>query len=147
MSALRISTDKSELDVDMIHAFLRDQTPWARGIPRDTLERALAGSRCYGAYLDGRQVAFARLVTDEATFAYLCDVFVLPDYRGRGFSRALMRHVFDDPVVAALRRIVLVTTSAHGVYAPLGFTAPEHPERYMELHRPDVYAASPAVPD
>lgn len=90
-------------------------------------------------------MAFARLVTDEATFAYLCDVFVLPDCRGRGYSRELMRHVFDDPVVAALRRIVLVTTSAHGVYAPLGFTAPEHPERYMELHRPDVYAASPAV--
>jgi GNAT superfamily N-acetyltransferase len=136
---LQFSTDKARLDVPMIHAFLRDEAPWAKGISFDVVARAIDGSFCFGAYLGDVQVGFARLVTDYATFAYLCDVFTLPEYRGRGYAKALMDHVFADPLLARLRRIVLVTSNAHALYGPIGFAALEHPERYMELHRPDVY--------
>jgi GNAT superfamily N-acetyltransferase len=136
---LTISSDKANLDIEMIHAFLSRQTAWAKGMPRDTLERAIAGSLCFGGYVGGRQIAFARLITDEATFAYLCDVFVLPDYRGKGYASALMKHVFASPSLTGLRRIVLVTTDAHHVYRPHGFRELANPERYMELHDPDVY--------
>jgi GNAT superfamily N-acetyltransferase len=136
---LTISSDKADLDIEMIHAFLSRQTAWAQGMPRDTLERAIAGSLCFGGYVGGRQIAFARLITDEATFAYLCDVFVLPDYRGKGYASALMKHIFASPSLTGLRRIVLVTTDAHHVYRPHGFRELANPERYMELHDPDVY--------
>ncbi|MET3232785.1 UNVERIFIED_ORG: GNAT superfamily N-acetyltransferase [Burkholderia sp. 1263] len=136
---LTISSDKADLDIEMIHAFLSRQTAWAKGMPRDTLERAIAGSLCFGGYVGGRQIAFARLITDEATFAYLCDVFVLPDYRGKGYASALMKHIFASPSLTGLRRIVLVTTDAHHVYRPHGFRELANPERYMELHDPDVY--------
>ncbi|MGE8509480.1 MAG: GNAT family N-acetyltransferase [Paraburkholderia terricola] len=136
---LTISSDKADLDIEMIHAFLSRQTAWAQGMPRDTLERAIAGSLCFGGYVGGRQIAFARLITDEATFAYLCDVFVLPDYRGKGYASALMKHVFASPSLTGLRRIVLVTTDAHHVCRPHGFRELANPERYMELHDPDVY--------
>ncbi|MEM5457771.1 GNAT family N-acetyltransferase [Paraburkholderia phytofirmans] len=136
---LTISNDKADLDIEMVYTFLSQVTPWAKGMPRETFERAVAGSMCFGGYIDGRQIAFARLITDEATFAYLCDVFVLPDYRGRGHASALMKHVFASPSLQGLRRIVLVTTDAHRVYEPHGFTGLATPERYMELHNPDVY--------
>lgn len=136
---LTISSDKADLDIEMIHAFLSRQTAWAKGMPRDTLERAIAGSLCFGGYVGGRQIAFARLITDEATFAYLCDVFVLPDYRGKGYASSLVKHVFASPSLTGLRRIVLVTTDAHHVYRPHGFRELANPERYMELHDPDVY--------
>jgi GNAT superfamily N-acetyltransferase len=136
-----ISSDKGELDIDMIHAFLRDQAYWSKGIPRNTVERAIEGSVCFGAYVEKTQVAFARLVTDMATFAYLCDVFVLPEHRKRGYGHALMRHIFDSDLLKGLRRIVLVTGDAHELYRPYGFTALASPERYMEIARPDIYAA------
>ncbi|WP_047250286.1 GNAT family N-acetyltransferase [Chromobacterium subtsugae] len=136
---LQISTDKHRLDVGLIHAFLRDHAPWAKGIARATVEQAIAGSLCYGAYLGERQVGFARVVTDLATFGYLCDVFVVPECRGRGYARQLMQRMADEPALGRLRRMVLVTSNAHAVYLPFGFTALEHPERYMELHRPDIY--------
>lgn len=136
---LTISNDKADLDIELVYTFLSQETPWAKGMPRETFERAVAGSMCFGGYIDGRQIAFARLITDEATFAYLCDVFVLPDYRGQGHASALMKHVFASPSLQGLRRIVLVTTDAHRVYEPHGFTGLATPERYMELHNPDVY--------
>jgi GNAT superfamily N-acetyltransferase len=139
---LTISSDKAKLDLDAVYAFLSQETAWAKGMPRETFERAVAGSLCFGGYLDGRQIAFARLVTDEATFAYLCDVFVLPDYRGKGYASTLMTHIFASPSLQGLRRIVLVTTDAHHVYAPHGFKEPANPERYMERHNPDVYTAT-----
>lgn len=134
-----MSSNKADLEMETVYTFLSQQTPWAKGMPRETFERAVAGSLCFGGYIGGRQVAFARLVTDEATFAYLCDVFVLPDYRGKGYASTLMRHVFASPSLKGLRRIVLVTTDAHRVYAPHGFTGLANPERYMELHDPNVY--------
>lgn len=136
---LIISHDKAELDIDMIYTFLSQETAWAKGMPRDTFERAVAGSLCFGGYIGGRQIAFARLITDEATFAYLCDVFVLPPYRGNGIADALMKHIVASPSLQGLRRIVLVTSDAHHVYQPHGFTALANPERYMELHNPNVY--------
>ncbi|MFM0627119.1 GNAT family N-acetyltransferase [Paraburkholderia xenovorans] len=136
---LTISNNKADLDLELIYTFLSQETPWAKGMPRETFERAVAGSMCFGGYIDRRQIAFARLITDEATFAYLCDVFVLPDYRGQGHASALMKHVFASPSLQGLRRIVLVTTDAHRVYEPHGFTGLATPERYMELHNPDVY--------
>lgn len=139
---LTISDDKSALDIEMVYTFLSQQTAWAKGMPRDTFERAVAGSLCFGGYLDGTQIAFARVITDSATFAYLCDVFVLPGYRGQGHASALMKHVFASPMLKGLRRIVLVTSDAHHVYEPHGFTQLAKPERYMELHKPDVYKAA-----
>ncbi|PQV55029.1 GNAT family N-acetyltransferase [Paraburkholderia sp. BL21I4N1] len=136
---LTISNNKADLDVEMVYTFLTQHTPWAKGMPRDTFERAVAGSLCFGGYLDGKQIAFVRLVTDEATFAYLCDVFVLPAYRGQGVASALLKHVFASPSLTGLRRIVLVTSDAHHVYAPHGFTGLANPERYMELHNPAIY--------
>ncbi|MFM0339664.1 GNAT family N-acetyltransferase [Paraburkholderia fungorum] len=136
---LTISSSKADLDIGMIHAFLSQETAWAKGMPRRTLERAIEGSLCFGAYIDGRQIAFARLVTDQATFAYLCDVFVLPEYRSKGYASALMKHIFATLSLTGLRRIVLVTTDAHHVYEPHGFKELQNPERYMELYNPDVY--------
>jgi N-acetylglutamate synthase-like GNAT family acetyltransferase len=138
-SELIVSNDRTLLDIEMVYAFLSQETAWARGMPRDTFERAVAGSLCFGGYIDGKQIAFARLITDEATFAYLCDVFVLPAYRGKGHASTLMKQIFASPSLTGLRRIVLVTTDAHHVYEPHGFTQVANPERYMELHNPDVY--------
>jgi GNAT superfamily N-acetyltransferase len=139
---LRISSDKQELDVDLIHAFLRDHAYWSKGIPRSTVERAIEGSVCFGAYVGTKQVAFARLITDMATFAYLCDVFVLPEHRKRGYGHALMSHLFDSDLLKGLRRIVLVTGDAHELYRPYGFASLANPEKYMEIARPDIYSAS-----
>ncbi|CAE6723679.1 GNAT family N-acetyltransferase [Paraburkholderia haematera] len=136
---LTISSDQSDLDMETIYAFLSKETPWAKDMPRETFDRAIEGSLCFGAYSEGKQIAFARLVTDRATFAYLCDVFVLPAYRGKGVASTLMKHVFASPSLTGLRRIVLVTTDAHHVYKPHGFKELTAPERYMELHNPNVY--------
>ncbi|MCC8395274.1 GNAT family N-acetyltransferase [Paraburkholderia sp. MMS20-SJTR3] len=138
-SELTISTDPGALDLEMVYTFLSQETAWAKAMPRETFERAVAGSLCFGGFADGEQIAFARVITDRATFAYLCDVFVLPAQRGRGHASALLGQVFAHPALRGLRRIVLVTTDAHHVYAPHGFTSLANPERYMELHRPDVY--------
>lgn len=139
---LHISTNKHELDLDMIHAFLHDQAPWSIGIARHTVERAIEGSLCFGAYLGKRQVGFARVITDFVTFGYLCDVFVLPEFQSRGYAALLMQHVVDSDVLQGLRRIVLVTSNAHGLYRRYGFDKLAHPEKYMEVHRPNIYSAS-----
>ncbi len=140
--SLRISSDKRALDIDMIHAFLRDHAYWSKGIPKETVERAIEGSLCFGGYVGDKQVAFARLVTDMATFAYLCDVFVLPEYRGHGYGRALMGHIFESHLLTGLRRILLVTSDAHELYRPFGFQALGSPEKFMEIARPGIYSAS-----
>lgn len=127
-----ISADKARLDFSAIHRWLSEESYWAKGRPREVQERAIAGSVCVGAYApDGAQAAFARVVTDGATFAWLCDVFVFPDHRGRGLGRAVVRAALEHVDV---RRWVLATDDAHGVYAPLGF-APVDPERWMEMRR------------
>ncbi|RQS72591.1 N-acetyltransferase [Burkholderia sp. Bp8963] len=140
-ATLRFSTDKRELDLDAIYDFLHREAYWSIGIPRDVFDRSIDGSLCFGAFVGTRQVGFARLVTDHATFAYLCDVFVLPGERSNGYGRALIDHVFAQEMVQGLRRIMLVTSDAHDLYRPVGFAPPSHPERLMEVRRPDIYAS------
>lgn len=147
MSALRISTDPAAFDRDLIHRYLHDHSYWARGIPRDVVERAIDHSLCFGGFVDARQVAFARMVTDRATFAYLADVFVLPECRGRGYGKQLVAAVLAHPDLLGLRRIMLATRDAHGLYAAFGFAPPAMPETLMERRDPDVYLrAAPMAP-
>ncbi len=136
---LRISADFDDLDLALIHGFLSGESYWAAGIPRDTLERALRNSICFSGHLDDRQVAFARAITDQATFAYLADVFVLPQYRGRGYGRAIVDALMADPRLQGLRRWHLVTRDMQPLYAKLEFTPLSQPERHMQKHDPDVY--------
>ncbi|CAN7265249.1 GNAT family N-acetyltransferase [Pseudoxanthomonas sp. LjRoot143] len=140
MSALRVSTDKAELDLPLIHRFLSTEAYWSLGIPEETVARAVAGSLCFGGHVDGvGQVAFARVVSDFATFAYLADVFVLPAHRGRGYSKQLVAEVMVHPQLQGLRRFMLATSDAHGLYAQYGFDTPARPQTLMEVSRPDIY--------
>jgi GNAT superfamily N-acetyltransferase len=134
-----ISLDPARVDVEAAHAYLSGSY-WAQGIPIDLLRKAIANSLCVAAFHQGVQVGFARAVTDRATFAYLADVYVLEAHRGRGLSRRLVAALLDHPEMQGLRRLMLVTRDAQGLYEKFGFTALAHPERVMERHRPDVYA-------
>jgi N-acetylglutamate synthase-like GNAT family acetyltransferase len=134
-----ISDDAARLDVDAIHAFLT-RSYWAQGIPRDIVARAVANSFCLGIYEpDGAQIGLVRVITDYATFAYLCDVYVLESHRGRGLSKAAMDLLVRHPQLQLLRRMQLVTKDAHGLYARYGFKVVEQPELHMERRNPDVY--------
>src|ERR1700752_4300865 len=134
-----ISTDRARLDLNVIHVFLTN-CYWAKGIPREVVARSIEHSLCFGIYDgSGAQVGFARVVSDFATVAYLGDVFVLESHRGRGLSKWLMQCILQHPALQNLRRWILLTGDAHGLYAQFGFTSVKSPERYMELHRPDVY--------
>src|SRR5262249_22308033 len=125
-------------DVGLIHEFLRSSY-WARNIPRAVVEKSLRNSLCFGAFLEGRQVGFGRVITDLATFAYIADVFVLPEHRVRRVAQRLVRAMLDHPGLSGLRRILLATQDAHGLYARFGFQPLEHPERFMSIHFPAVY--------
>jgi GNAT superfamily N-acetyltransferase len=134
-----ISTRRERLSVDVVHGFLTN-CYWAKGIPREVVAWSIEHSLCFGIYEDsGAQVGFARVVSDFATVAYLGDVFVLESHRGRGLSKWLMECVVQHPALQNLRRWILLTRDAHGLYSKFGFTPVKSPERYMELHRPDVY--------
>ena len=133
-----ISTDRSRLDIALIHDFLRSSY-WAKDIPRAVVERCIQHSLCFGAFLDGRQVGFARVITDFATIAHVADVFVVPEHRGRGISKLLMRAIIEHPELQRLRRILLATRDAHGLYAQFGFQPLTHPEHFMTVHKPDAY--------
>ena len=133
---IEISTDQARLDIDVIHGFLRTSY-WAEGRRRSVVERAIRNSLCFGVYAGGRQVAFARVVSDRAVFAYMMDVFVIPEYRGRGISKALMRAVLDHPDLQNLRTFLLATHDAHGLYEQFGFRPLAQPERWMSIHDPD----------
>jgi len=126
--------------MDVIHGFLT-ASYWSPGISRALVERAVRNSVCFGVYEQGRQLGFARVITDQATFAYLADVFILEAHRGRGLAKALMSAIVADPRLQGLRRWVLATRDAHGLYERYGFTPLAKPQRFMELHQPDVYAA------
>ena len=141
-----ISTDPGRLDVAMIHGFLA-ASYWAEGIPRETVERAIAGCLPFGLYdlragQGGRQIGFARLITDRATFAYLADVFVLDAYRGRGLGKWLVETMLAHPDLQGLRTWMLATRDAHGLYRQYGFTPLPAPERYMVKRNPHVYTGN-----
>jgi len=134
-----ISTDPLRLDLDVIYGFLTN-CYWAKGIPREVVARSIEHSLCFGVYDgSGAQVGFARVVSDFATIAYLGDVFVLESQRGRGLSKWLMECITEHPALQDLRRWILLTRDAHGLYERFGFTPVKAPERYMERHRADVY--------
>lgn len=139
MPDFSISTDPAELDVPAIHHFLSTQSSWAIGMPLATLRRAIEHSLCFGGFVGGRQVAFARVVTDRATFANLVDVYVLPEFRGRGLSKRLVAAVMAHPQLQGLRRFTLATGDAHGLYAQFGFTPPLRPQSLMERYFPALY--------
>ena len=136
-----ITTNQEQFDLEVIHGFLATQSEWAKAIPRARLEKSLRNSLCFGLFHDDRQIGFARVISDLATIAYLGDVFVLPEYRGRGLSKWLMECVCSHPDLQSLRRWILVTEDAHGLYRRYGFSQLAHPEGYMERHDPDVYEA------
>ena len=140
MKELRITTEKAELDIPLIHQVLSEQTTWAKGIPFAVVQRSIEHSLCFGGFVDGAQVAFARVISDYATFANVVDVFVLPEHRGKGYSKALMSAVLAHPKLQGLRRMMLATADAHGLYAQYGFTAPLYPDSLMERYFPDIYS-------
>ena len=134
-----ISTDRSLLDIDVIQDFLATESYWAQNRDIAKTLTAIENSICFGVYHQGRQVGFARVVSDLATFAYIGDVFVLSDYRGRGLSKWLMETIIAHPDLQGLRRWVLATRDAHGLYAQFEFAALRYPERWMEKTAPDAY--------
>ena len=134
----RISTDSSEQDVEAIHAYLSGSY-WAEGIPRELIAKAIAGSLCVGIFENLEQVAFAWVITDRATFAYLCDVYVLEAHRGRGLATWLIETIVAHPDLQGLRRFVLATRDAHSLYEKFGFVPLARPEIFMEINRPGLY--------
>ncbi len=135
-----ISTDPARLDVDAIHAFLT-RSYWCAGIPRVTVERAVCNALCFGVYEDatGAQIGLSRVITDGATFAYLCDVYILESHRGRGLGKWMMEVVLEHPDLQGLRRFLLATRDAHELYKRFGFMPVARPQNFMNIHDPDVY--------
>jgi GNAT superfamily N-acetyltransferase len=133
-----ISTDKNRLNITFIHNYI-SHSYWAEQIPVDTMRKAIEGSLCFGIYEGDKQVGFARMVTDSSTFAYLADVFIDEAYRGRGLSKWLMEVILSHPQLQGLRRILLATRDAHGLYAQFGFTPLNMPDRMMQIHNPNIY--------
>jgi GNAT superfamily N-acetyltransferase len=138
MPEYEISTDRHRLDIALIHDFLRSSY-WAQDIPRSVVEKSVEYSLCFGVFCDRTQVGFARVVTDFAAIAYLADVFVVPEHRGRGVGKRLIRAVLEHPELQGLRRFILATKDAHGFYASVGFQPLSHPEDFMTIHKPDIY--------
>lgn len=134
----RITDAREDLDLGVVHGFLRESY-WAKGVPREIVERSVRNSLCFGVYHGARQVGFARLVTDRATFAYLADVFVVPEYRKKGLSKWLIATILTHPEVQGLRRWLLATADAHGLYAQNGFVPLPKPDRWMEINVPEIY--------
>jgi len=133
-----ISTDRSRIDVAAVHAFL-SQSYWSPGIPEDVVRRGIAGAVCFGMYHGQAQVGFARVITDQATYAYLADVYVLEAHRGRGLAKWLMEVIMSHPALQGLRRFALSTRDAHALYRQFGFEVVANPERQMEIMRRNIY--------
>jgi len=146
VNAYEISTDPARLDVRAMHAYLT-RSYWSPGIPLDTVERAARNSLCFGVYAraSGAQVGLARVVTDYATFAYICDVYVLEEHRGHGLGKRLMEAVMAHPALTGARRAMLGTRDAHGLYARHGFRAPPNDGVLMQILRPDIYRTAQAA--
>jgi GNAT superfamily N-acetyltransferase len=139
LDGFEISTDPQRLNVELIHRFLAEESYWSPGIPRSIVERAIENSLCFGVYDPAAQVGFARVVTDRSTFALLADLFILEPHRGKGLSKWLMHRVVGHEDLQGLRRLLLLTSDAHGLYRQFGFEALGNPSRFMEVVRPDIY--------
>lgn len=138
-----ISTDQTLLDIDVLHAFLK-QTYWSSGIPKEILQNAINNSLCFGVYEEKKQIGFARAISDFSTFAYLADVFIIESYRGKKLSSWLMQTIVSHPQLQGLRCWLLRTRDAHGLYKKFGFSQPKSPENYMEISVSDIYLKVPA---
>jgi GNAT superfamily N-acetyltransferase len=136
-----ITTDPGKLDIDIVYDYLSMKSYWAQGIPKRTVEKSIANSLCFGVYHRNRQIGFARVITDKATFAYLGDVFILPGYQGKGLGKWLMKTIHAHPDLQGLRRWWLGTKDAHGLYEQFGWTriTDDVAKRFMQIHHPDVY--------
>ena len=134
-----VSTDVNRLDIASIHHFLANESYWSKNIPFNVVQKAVRNSLCFGVFKGEKQIGFARVVSDFVTFAFLADVFILEEYRGRGLSKWLLEFIMDHPDLRGLRRWMLATRDAHGLYAKFGFQPLSHPERLMEIHQPDIY--------
>lgn len=134
------SCNKDLLQVDVIHHYLSKESYWAQNIPVSVVEGSIKGSLCFGAYSDGKQIAYARVITDEATFGYLADVFVLEPYRKKGISKTLMKFIMNHPSLKNLRRFMLATKDAHTLYEKFGFKKLSTPDRFMEIKPFEVYS-------
>ena len=134
-----ISFDQSDLDIEAIHKFI-SKSYWAKNIPLETLTRAIKNSLCFGVFgKEKEQVGFARMITDSATYAYLADVYILEDHRGKGLSKRLMEEIMSHPDLQRLRRMTLATADAHGLYKKYGFAELSDPQVFMENWNPEVY--------
>ena len=134
-----ISTEKSKLDLQAIHHFLSTQAYWSENIPFDRVQKATENSLNFGLYFQDRQIGYARIISDFSTIAYLGDVYVLPEFRGKGLSKWLLQTVMNHPELQGLRRWILLTGDAHGLYRQYGWTAIASPDKWMELHNKEVY--------
>ena len=136
-----ITTDLERMDLDTVYGFLFHQSYWAARIPRETFDTSVRNSLCFGVLHGDRQVGFGRVISDRATIAYLGDVFVVPGYRGRGLAKWLMECILSHPDLQNLRRWILVTQDAHGLYRKYGFSPLARPKNFMEIHDPDAYTS------
>lgn len=134
-----ISTDKKKLDIHAIHEFLSTKAYWCLNIPKEKVRISIENSFCFGVYHNGKQIGFARLITDFSTIAYLGDVYILEDYRGKGISKWLMETVMSHPELQGLRRWILLTGDAHDLYRKFGWTEIADPARWMEIHNKNAY--------
>jgi len=137
-----ISTDNHKMDISVIHQYLSEESYWAKNIPYETVKKSVANSFCFGIFYQGKQVGLARLITDKASFAYLCDVFILPEHRGKGLSKWLLTTIQSHPELQGLRRWLLGTKDAHGLYSQFGWVpvTEELVPRFMQRFQPDIYA-------
>lgn len=133
-----ISTEKEKLDINLIHSFLT-HSYWAEGISKEIIKRSIEGSLCFGVFENDKQIGFARMITDKATFAYLADVFIIEGYRGLGLSKWLMEVIMSHPDLQGLRRIMLATRDAHSLYEKFRFTPLTNVDRWMQIHDPNIY--------
>jgi len=138
-----ITTDKSLLDIEAIHHYLAYESYWAAGLSREKLQRSIENSICFGIYHENNTCGFARVITDKATFAYICDVFVLEPYRGKGLSKWLMQNIKEHPELNGLRRWSLATADAHNLYKQFGFAPVSKPDLWMEIFTPYVKSELP----
>ena len=137
-----ISTDRSKLDIDSIHEFLSTKAYWCLNIPKATLQNAIQNSLCFGVYEKEKQIGFARVITDFSTIAYLGDVYILEEYRGRGLSKWLVETIMNHRNLQGLRRWILLTKDAHELYRQFGWNNIADPPKWMERHDKNVYPAS-----
>ena len=135
-----ISTDTSELDIDAIHDFLSTQAYWCLNIPKEKVKVSIENSFCFGVYRHNRQIGFARVITDFSTIAYLGDVYIVEEYRGKGLSKWLIETIMNCPDLQGLRRWILLTGDAHELYRKYGWTELADVSKWMELHNKNVYS-------